>query len=119
VPDERYRDSTRSLSGGSSNGRDCSRDGHNRVIVCCEPAALDPRQRPGVMELLREGSALQEGRALVVVTHDARIFGFCRPHARMDDGRIEQVVKNQQLNDSRNDSNTSFRPVSCWLGSPS
>ena len=32
-------------------------------------------------------------RALVVVTHDARIFGFADRIARMDDGRIPEVVR--------------------------
>ncbi len=67
---------------------------HNpKLIVCDEPtSALDHDNGQRIMELLRE-VALQEGRALVVVTHDARIFGFADRIARMDDGRIEQVVK--------------------------
>lgn len=67
---------------------------HNpKLIVCDEPtSALDHETGLQVMELLRE-VALQEGRALVVVTHDARIFGFADHIAKMDDGRIEQVVK--------------------------
>jgi len=67
---------------------------HNpKLIVCDEPtSALDHDTGQHIMELLRE-VALQEGRALVVVTHDARIFGFADRIARMDDGRIEQIVK--------------------------
>jgi putative ABC transport system ATP-binding protein len=67
---------------------------HNpKLIVCDEPtSALDHDNGQRIMELLRE-VALQEGRALVVVTHDARIFGFADRIAKMDDGRIEQVVK--------------------------
>ena len=67
---------------------------HNpKLIVCDEPtSALDHDNGQRIMELLRQ-VALQEGRALVVVTHDARIFGFADRIARMDDGRIEQVVK--------------------------
>ena len=66
---------------------------HNpKLIVCDEPtSALDHDNGQRIMELLRQ-VALQEGRALVVVTHDARIFGFADRIARMDDGRIEQVV---------------------------
>jgi putative ABC transport system ATP-binding protein len=67
---------------------------HNpKLIVCDEPtSALDHDNGQRIMELLR-GVALQEGRALVVVTHDARIFGFADRIAKMDDGRIEQVVR--------------------------
>ena len=67
---------------------------HNpKLIVCDEPtSALDHDNGQRIMELLRQ-VALQEGRALVVVTHDARIFGFADRIARMDDGRIEQIVK--------------------------
>jgi putative ABC transport system ATP-binding protein len=73
---------------------------HNpKLIVCDEPtSALDHDNGQRIMELLRE-VALQEGRALVVVTHDARIFGFADRIARMDDGRIEQVVNSpKELN---------------------
>jgi putative ABC transport system ATP-binding protein len=67
---------------------------HNpKLIVCDEPtSALDHDTGRHIMELLRE-VALQAGRTLVVVTHDARIFGFADRIAKMDDGRIEQVVK--------------------------
>ena len=42
------------------------------------------------MELLRE-VAVGPGRALVIVTHDARIFEFADRIARMDDGRVVSV----------------------------
>ena len=76
---------------------------HNpKLIVCDEPtSALDHDTGQHIMELLRE-VALQEGRALVVVTHDARIFGFADRIAKMDDGRIEQIVKSpNELNGGR------------------
>jgi len=70
---------------------------HNpRLIVCDEPtSALDHETGQHIMKLLRE-VALQQGRALVVVTHDARIFGFADRIAKMDDGRIEQVTARGQ-----------------------
>jgi putative ABC transport system ATP-binding protein len=70
---------------------------HNpRLIVCDEPtSALDHETGQHIMKLLRE-VALQEGRALVVVTHDARIFGFADRIAKMDDGRIEQLTARGQ-----------------------
>jgi len=62
-----------------------------RLIVCDEPtSALDHETGHKVMELLRE-VALAEGRALIIVTHDERIFGFADRVARMDDGRIISV----------------------------
>src|SRR5206468_10773632 len=63
-----------------------------KLIVCDEPtSALDHETGHRVMDLLRE-VALGEGRALVIVTHDARIFGFADRIAKMDDGRIERIV---------------------------
>lgn len=62
---------------------------HNpRLIVCDEPtSALDADTGRLVMEVLRK-SALSENRALIIVTHDNRIFNFADRIARMDDGRI-------------------------------
>lgn len=63
-----------------------------RLIVCDEPtSALDHETGHQVMELLKE-VALQKDRALVIVTHDDRIFGFADRIARMDDGRINKLV---------------------------
>ena len=63
-----------------------------KLIVCDEPtSALDEKTGHRVMELMRE-VALDNGRALIVVTHDARIFGFADRIAKMNDGRIEKVV---------------------------
>ncbi len=65
---------------------------HNpRLIVCDEPtSALDSETGHMVMELMRR-LALGRERALVVVTHDARIFEFADRIARMEDGRITDV----------------------------
>ncbi len=63
-----------------------------RLIVCDEPtSALDHETGHNVMKLLKE-VALHSDRALVIVTHDARIFGFADRIARMDDGHIDKVV---------------------------
>lgn len=66
---------------------------HNpRLIVCDEPtSALDHETGHHVMELLKE-VALHKDRALVIVTHDARIFSFADRMAKMDDGHIEKVI---------------------------
>jgi len=63
-----------------------------RLIVCDEPtSALDHQTGHNVMELLR-AVALGEGRSLIIVTHDARIFEFADRMAQMDDGRVVRVV---------------------------
>jgi putative ABC transport system ATP-binding protein len=62
-----------------------------RLLVCDEPtAALDHETGLTVMELLRE-VAVRPDRAVVVVTHDNRVFGFGDRIARMDDGRIVNI----------------------------
>jgi putative ABC transport system ATP-binding protein len=63
-----------------------------RIIVCDEPtSALDHETGHKVLELLRE-VALGEGRSLLIVTHDQRIFQFADRIAKMDDGRVVEVV---------------------------
>ena len=63
-----------------------------KLIVCDEPtSALDHETGHVVMRLLKN-VALGEGRTLVIVTHDARIFGFADRIAMMDDGRIVQTI---------------------------
>src|SRR5258705_409264 len=37
--------------------------------------------------------AVGEGRSLLIVTHDQRIFGFADRIAKMDDGQVVKVVK--------------------------
>lgn len=62
-----------------------------RLIVCDEPtSALDHQTGHTVMNLLKD-VALHKDRALVIVTHDARIFGFADRIAEMDDGHIVKV----------------------------
>ncbi len=62
-----------------------------RLIVCDEPtAALDHKTGEAVMELLAE-SAVHPDRAVIVVTHDNRVFHFAETIAHMDDGQIVKV----------------------------
>jgi putative ABC transport system ATP-binding protein len=59
-----------------------------RLIVCDEPtAALDAHTGRAVMVLLH-AAARQSDRAVVVVTHDNRIYEFADRMLHMDDGRI-------------------------------
>lgn len=68
-----------------------------RLVVCDEPtSALDAQTGAKVMELLRE-VAVASDRALIVVTHDARIFKFADRVALMDDGRIQRIVTPAEL----------------------
>jgi putative ABC transport system ATP-binding protein len=62
-----------------------------RLLVADEPtAALDAHSGQAVMELLRR-IALQPDRAVIVVTHDSRVFGFGDRIVGMEDGRIVSV----------------------------
>jgi putative ABC transport system ATP-binding protein len=61
------------------------------LLICDEPtAALDHETGLNVMRLIRE-AAVWPHRAVVVVTHDNRVFHFGDRIARMDDGRIVSV----------------------------
>jgi putative ABC transport system ATP-binding protein len=62
-----------------------------RLLICDEPtAALDAETGHSVMELLRQ-AAVRPGRAVVVVTHDSRVFEFGDRIAHMNDGRIART----------------------------
>ena len=62
-----------------------------RLVVCDEPtSALDHETGQVVMDLLSR-IAVKPGRAVVVVTHDNRVFDFADRIAHMDDGRIQEV----------------------------
>jgi putative ABC transport system ATP-binding protein len=65
-----------------------------RLVVCDEPtAALDHANGEAVMKLLAD-NAVQPDRAVIIVTHDSRVFHFAHSIARMDDGRIVDVRRN-------------------------
>jgi putative ABC transport system ATP-binding protein len=62
-----------------------------KLLVCDEPtAALDAQSGQVVMKLLRR-VAVQPGRAVIVVTHDNRVFGFGDRIVYMNDGIIDKV----------------------------
>jgi putative ABC transport system ATP-binding protein len=62
-----------------------------RLIVCDEPtAALDAESGQTVLEILKD-AALAPDRAVIVVTHDTRIYSFADRIASMEDGRIRAV----------------------------
>lgn len=80
----------RQLSGGQQQrvaiARALSHD--PALVVCDEPtAALDAESGQAVMALLDE-AATDPNRAVLIVTHDDRIFSFADRIIRMEDGRI-------------------------------
>jgi len=63
-----------------------------RILVCDEPtAALDAQSGRNVMELLAR-IAIDPQRAVIIVTHDARVYQFGQRIISMSDGRIESIV---------------------------
>lgn len=65
-----------------------------QLIVCDEPtSALDAETGHHVMELLRK-AALRPDRAVLVVTHDSRIFPFADRIAHMNDGLVDKIETN-------------------------
>jgi putative ABC transport system ATP-binding protein len=64
-----------------------------RLLVCDEPtSALDAANGQVTMELIQE-VAVQSNRAVIVVTHDSRVYSFADRIASMEDGHIEDVRK--------------------------
>ena len=66
---------------------------HPRLLVCDEPtSALDAKTGHTIMELLR-GVAIEGDRAVIIVTHDNRIYEFADTMACMEDGRIVSLER--------------------------
>ena len=64
-----------------------------RLVICDEStAALDHAAGESVMELLAS-AALQPDSAVIVVTHDTRVFRFANTIAHLEDGRIVRAEK--------------------------
>ncbi len=65
------------------------------LLVCDEPtSALDHATGQGILETLQH-VAKRPNRAVIVVTHDSRIYSFADRIARMDDGRILDIVSGE------------------------
>ncbi|MFM7520823.1 MAG: ABC transporter ATP-binding protein [Planctomycetota bacterium] len=72
-----------------------------RLLVCDEPtAALDAESGRTVMELLRRVS-LDADRAVIVVTHDNRVYRYGDRIIEMDDGRVTGVSAAADFRESR------------------
>jgi ABC-type ATPase involved in cell division len=66
------------------------------LVICDEPtAALDARNGEIVLDLFRQ-VARSPDRAVIIVTHDSRIFSYADRIARMDDGEIVEVHEQTQ-----------------------
>jgi putative ABC transport system ATP-binding protein len=92
---ERWKSLPSQLSGGQQQRVAIARAlvHEPRLIVCDEPtSALDHETGHIIMRLMKT-IAVREDRALVIVTHDSRVFGFADRIARMDDGRVERIVR--------------------------
>jgi putative ABC transport system ATP-binding protein len=64
-----------------------------RLIVCDEPtAALDHASGEAVMGLLA-ANAVRPDRAVIVVSHDSRMFHYADTIAHMDDGSIARITR--------------------------
>ncbi|MDZ4842993.1 MAG: ABC transporter ATP-binding protein [Hyphomicrobium aestuarii] len=63
-----------------------------RFIVCDEPtASLDAASGRAAMDLLK-AAAVKPDRAVIVVTHDHRVFSFADRIISMSDGRVERTI---------------------------
>lgn len=70
-----------------------------KLIVCDEPtAALDAHTGQKVMQMLRD-AALDANRAVLVVTHDNRIYHYADRIIHMSDGRITHESHHQGAED--------------------
>lgn len=90
---DRFKHRPSQLSGGQQQrvaiARALVHEPH--LIICDEPtAALDAKNGHVVMELF-ENVARGNDRAVLIVTHDNRIFHHANRIANMDDGRVVEV----------------------------
>lgn len=72
-----------------------------RLVICDEPtASLDAETGRSVMLMLKE-LALASDRAVLVVTHDDRIYSFADRINHMSDGLITRVTTQADVSDSQ------------------
>jgi putative ABC transport system ATP-binding protein len=69
-----------------------------RLLVCDEPtSALDAESGHLIMEILRDVAVTPDPeRAVVVITHDSRIFDFSDRTAHMEDGAIIKIEEKRR-----------------------
>ncbi len=97
---DRWKERPNKLSGGQQQRVAIARALVHEppLVICDEPtAALDSKNGEIVLELFRN-VARSPGRAVIIVTHDNRIFSYADRIARMDDGEIveEKIQTHEQ-----------------------
>jgi putative ABC transport system ATP-binding protein len=103
--DGRQKELPGKLSGGQQQRVAIARAlvANPKILICDEPtASLDGETGAKVMDTLRK-MALDDGRTVIVVTHDNRIFHYGDRMARMVDGKVTSVaaVRKSQALDVR------------------
>lgn len=91
---DRWKERPNKLSGGEQQRVAIARALVHEppLVICDEPtAALDAHNGEIVLELFRN-VARSPDRAVIIVTHDNRIFSYADRIARMDDGEIIEVT---------------------------
>ncbi len=96
---DRWKERPNKLSGGQQQRVAIARALVHEppLVICDEPtAALDAQNGEIVLELFRN-VARSPDRAVIIVTHDNRIFSYADRIARMDDGEIVEERKQDHL----------------------
>ncbi len=96
---DRWKERPNKLSGGQQQRVAIARALVHEppLVICDEPtAALDAQNGEIVLELFRN-VARSPDRAVIIVTHDNRIFSYADRIARMDDGEIVEERKQEHV----------------------
>lgn len=96
---DKLQTSPKELSGGQQQRLAIARGyiHEPRLIVCDEPTAyLDHKTGDMVMEILKK-KVLNKDRAIIVVTHDPRIFSYADRILEMEDGQLVEKEKRVPL----------------------
>ena len=65
------------------------------IVLCDEPtASLDARSATVIMEELKE--LAQEGKAVIIVTHDLRLRKFADRIIYVEEGRVSNTISNEE-----------------------
>ncbi len=95
---DRWKERPNKLSGGQQQRIAIARSLVHEppLVICDEPtAALDAKNGEIVLDLFRQVARSPE-RAVIIVTHDNRIFSYADRIAHMDDGEIVEVHEQDQ-----------------------
>jgi putative ABC transport system ATP-binding protein len=101
--EEKWGSFPRDLSGGQQQRVAVARAlaGDPDIILADEPtAALDSHSGRQVVQLMQD-LARRRGRAVVIVTHDARVLEFADRIIRIEDGLIANPDLDEKSRDSR------------------